>query len=419
MRLNRYVTITRLPKDLKQTFIRNLYATDFARCRIFAAILIPVFILNVIADLSNKDKGLWSNPGYYDLFIIHCATLAAMVFFALVFFLSRPKSEAGINIFHKIAVNGICLALMLSAVATAAADQKIHGQITAYVIFSFGISASILFSHSASIVIHGIALALFLIGISYTQTDYNQLYGHYANGTTLTLISWVLTRIMYSGFKKNFLQNITIDDQRHTISVKTLLNDVIFDAIPVGLLRLMPDGSIQQHNKKLLEILNLAEPLKNLKEVVERGWKILRQDGSVMPASEYLLVDTLSEMKRIDNRDIGIITPGSEPVWINLNVSPVSPEAGGGAMAVLIDVTEKRLTGEMLGAVHRQSPVAILIIDANETPPRLLSINPAVKTMFGVDHEDEFLSDLPSLLPEIQHNGAASVIFRLNESTKH
>jgi PAS domain S-box-containing protein len=411
MKLPEILKIKKLPGMVKRDFMREMYMTDFSRCRILLSFLIPIFVLNVVIDFVNKGKGLWSNPGYYGLFIIHAATLAAMVVIAPAFFVSRPRTRSDIRLFHKTAVGGICIIMLLSAVMTTAADQMIHGQITAYILFSFGLSASVLFSHSFSVIIHAFALSIFMLGISFTQHDSNQLFGHYMNGTTMTVVSWVLTRILYSGFKKNFLQNVTIDDQKLKISEKTILNEVIFEAMPVGLLRLLPDGTIQQYNQKLWQMFHLTEPLKHLREIVERGWKILNQDGSEMSPAEYPLTASLVGSHKISNVDMGIITPGNEPIWVTLHSSPVSQEAGGGAIAVLVDVTEKRLAREMLGAVHQQSPVAILIVDANDKPPRLLSINPAVKTMFGLASEEEFLTDFTSLLPDIQHDGAASAIF--------
>ncbi len=398
-----------LDGESKKQFFKALYFTNFERCRIFTMILIPLFGILVMLDLINRTKGLWDAPGYYGLFIIHAATAGALLLFLPLFIIPRVRSSDEIRRFHRVTVNLLCVVLMLSGVTTSVSDQFIHGQISAFILVSFGIGAAVLMGNAFSSVLYAFSLALFLSGVTYAQSSQAQLMGHYINGSMLTIIAWIVSRIIYRGFKKNFLDRVTIEDQESQLSSTTIFCEAIFQAMPVGMLKVLPDGTVEQSNTQMMRMLGLKEPIQKLQDITDKGWQYLDHDGTPMPASDFPVARCLAENRKFRNVDIGIAKPGTETIWVSLSAAPLGDDTGGGAIAVMIDMTEKRLMEEMLGAVHLRSPIAILIIDANAIPVHLLSVNPAVKQMLGAETEDEFLFNLASFLPEKQQDGSISI----------
>jgi PAS domain S-box-containing protein len=394
-------------EDIKKNFINELYFTNFERSRIFSIILFIMFSGLVISDISRIDY--WSRPGYNELFYVHAATLSALIVFLIIFFKFRINTSSDITLLHKTTVKAFCLVLMIQATATSSVDQFIHGQASAYIITVFGVAAGFLLTPLFSAGLYLLSLALFITGVTFTQNNQQQLTGHYINGTTLTLVALFLSYILRAGFRKNFLHRITIDNQNDQLAGLMKINDTIFQAMPVGVLRYSPDGEIEQSNKQLSRMLGLSTPLKNLSEMKENGWEIFDSDGGSLPFDEFPLIKSLTNRKKTHTPCIGIRIPGNETLWVDINTAPINKDTGDSTIAVLTDVTENKLMEEMLGAVHLQSPIAILIIDTNEKPARLLSINPAIKSMLGAETEDEFLFNFTSFLPEMQNNGLPSL----------
>lgn len=244
MRLSGLFLVERLNSDTRKAFTDQLYYVNYTRSRIISVVLIPVFVILVLVDLYNRGRGFWNNNGFRELFLVHAATSASLMVIALLLFFYRPESDRGAKLFYRFIVRIFSLVIMLSGVATSTVDQLIHGQISSFTIVTFGVSAVFLFDHVFSVLLYMFSLILFLAGITLTQTAYQQVMGHYINGVTLTLVAWFLSRVMYSGFRRNFLHSREIDDQKNKLLSITALNDTVFQTLPVGLARILPDGTI-------------------------------------------------------------------------------------------------------------------------------------------------------------------------------
>lgn len=219
------------PDDIRADFSNELFFTNFMRGRIFSIVLFFVFVILAITDLFNKSKGMWNQPGYAELFYVHSVTAAMLAVSTIGFFIFPPKSAFAIRARHKINVITFALFMMFSGIATSFVDQYIHGQISAYIIMAFGLGAVLYMRHAASILLYAISITLFVIGIKYVQHDPTQLAGHYINGTTLTLVAWLLSRVVYTGFKKNYIHRKTIEKQAESIRRQSELNSGLIGSL--------------------------------------------------------------------------------------------------------------------------------------------------------------------------------------------
>ncbi|HRZ25687.1 MAG TPA: PAS domain S-box protein [Spirochaetota bacterium] len=150
--------------------------------------------------------------------MVHTATVFFIILAIIAFYIRPPRTAADIGRRHGITVIGFGLMLIVSGIITTMFDQFIHGQISAYVIVAFGLGAGLLLRNAASLAIYAVTLALFLLGISHVQHDPGQLFGHYRNGTMLTMIAWLISMILYAAHKKNFIHARTIENQNENIS---------------------------------------------------------------------------------------------------------------------------------------------------------------------------------------------------------
>lgn len=388
MRLSGLFHVEPLNGDTRKAFTDQLYYLNFTRSRIIAAVLIPVFVLLVFVDLYNRGRGFWSNNGFRELFIVHASTAAALIIISLFLFFYRAGTDRGTKLFYRLIVKIFSLVIMLSGVATSTVDQLIHGQISSYTIVTFGVSAVFLFDHVFSVLLYMFSLVLFLAGITLTQTAYHQVMGHYINGVTLTLVAWFLSRVMYSGSRSNFLHSREIEDQKNKLLSITALNDTVFQTLPVGLARILPDGTIGQTNRQLLRIFSQGRPISRLDEIGASGWKFLNNDGTEMPIEDFPLIKVLKGEERTAGVDMGIVTPGNRPVWISHSAASIPADAGGGAVAVFIDVTEKKLNDMALKESQQRMadiinflPIATFVIDREG---RVTAWNRAMEKRTGV-----------------------------------
>ncbi len=302
---------------------RELTFVNLRRSRILVPVLLVLFIGLTGVDVLNRTRGLWSNPGYHGLFYVHAASVLLFIVFMAALFIGAPRTPEETAPRHTITITALAVFIVLSSVATTMVDQYIHGQISAYVVMTFGLGAALLFRTGEATAVYALALGLFMAGMPRFQNDPGQLFGHYTNGATMTVTAWLLSRIVYAGFRRNFIHGITIARQNNDIRERDerirrteMEFHRLFENSPIGIFRTTVEGKVLTANRALLDTLGMA----SIEEVNRTGllnlyadledrahlWERVKQgpvsgfetvfrngDGTVIPVSisGYLYMD--------------------------------------------------------------------------------------------------------------------------------
>ncbi|MEW6265435.1 MAG: PAS domain S-box protein [Thermodesulfobacteriota bacterium] len=251
-----------IPDDLKPDFVGKKFITNFNRYRAFCIVALPIYGVLLILDLMNRAKGFWVEPAYRALFQVHLVMFALVITLTIAFF-PRPLLVAGaVTRRHKAMVVILTSAFVFSQLFITFADLQITGQITSYVIMAFMIGALVLWGPFESAVIYATGLILFVSGLAYILDDPGQRYGHILNGSILTLLAWALSRVVYAGFRRDFMHGLEAERKNEnirTMAERLRLSEMeyrhLFEHSPVGIFRTNLAGRVIAANPSALETL--------------------------------------------------------------------------------------------------------------------------------------------------------------------
>ncbi|WP_050809974.1 HD domain-containing phosphohydrolase, partial [Desulfosporosinus sp. OT] len=205
---------TNIPEDQKKQFNSELIDTNFIRSRNLSILLLFVMTVLLLTDYLNYNKGLLEGDfGYRLLFYSHLFHVIAILL-AFFFGISFNSHKSGgkqrfVTVFSYLTL--ICSTIVSTA------DQYMNGQITVFVLVSFLFAILNYQKLIFNMVMYTISYAIFIIGITYAQTNPNILRGHYINGTVLVILAVFLSRILYNAKVKDFISSKTIEHQNNEL----------------------------------------------------------------------------------------------------------------------------------------------------------------------------------------------------------
>ncbi|MBT4525342.1 MAG: response regulator [Deltaproteobacteria bacterium] len=205
--------------------------------------------------------------------------------------------------------------------------------------------------------------------------------------------------------------SMDITDQK--LAEEKLINSqqqlkALFEALPVGVVMIGPQGEIREANMISENILGLSADEHKMRDLQSDKWTIIRTDDSEMPVEEYPASRALSGEGIIKNIEMGVIRPDGNRVWINTSATPISANAGGGVAVAFEDITQRKISDEELKKLSQavmQSPVSIVITDPEGT---IEYVNPRFCEVTGYT-EAESIGQNPRILksddtpPEVFH----------------
>lgn len=115
----------------------------------------------------------------------------------------------------------------------------------------------------------------------------------------------------------------------------------LFANFPLGITITDSFGNITESNLVAEQLLGISEEDLLKRKIEGTDWKIVRTDGTMMPAEEYASVRAINENRRIENIEMGIVKPGQEITWINVTAAPL-PLENYGVIITYGDITEKK-----------------------------------------------------------------------------
>lgn len=165
----------------------------------------------------------------------------------------------------------------------------------------------------------------------------------------------------------------------------------ILEALPVGIVRISRDGSIQQVNRQARAILGLRKKDLVNPSVLDYRNSVYREDGSPWPIEEWMVWTSLKTGTSHSGRLMGLRRPDGKVLWLLFALVPVFEGPSGavdGVVLTLMDVSERRrgeaalreLATRMRGLFDGARDAILvadagsgLIVDANAQAAKLLN----------------------------------------------
>jgi len=137
-----------------------------------------------------------------------------------------------------------------------------------------------------------------------------------------------------------------LERERETALIKYR---TLFDAFPLGITVADRRGKIVEANRIAERLLGIATEEHLQRHIDGEQWRIVRPDGSPMPADEFASVRALREQRLVENVEMGVVKPSGETSWINVTAAPL-PIEGYGVVATYGNVSEHKRMATALRA---------------------------------------------------------------------
>ena len=190
-----------VPVALQPKFFAELSKHNFRYAVVLALSLALIHIGLIWLNFSQRyQNGVWQNDGYERLAYLHFTLEGVLAGLLLTALFCRPLSPTS-QYYWALTFSGF---MMIWCAALSASDQSIHGQITVYIIAIFGLAVAQYHSIGPSVAIYGVAHLVLLFGISHFQHDAETASAHYVNSTVSVVLAFLLSRLVYGNFVREF-----------------------------------------------------------------------------------------------------------------------------------------------------------------------------------------------------------------------
>jgi PAS domain S-box-containing protein len=116
---------------------------------------------------------------------------------------------------------------------------------------------------------------------------------------------------------------------------------VLIESFPLGITISDATGQVVESNKEGERLLGVSPAEHTRRHIAGPEWRLIRPDGSPMPAEEYASVRALREKRLIDNVEMGIVKEDGDITWLNVTAAPI-PLEGYGAAVAFGDITARK-----------------------------------------------------------------------------
>ncbi len=206
-------------KETVLAFDRDIIFTNFNRLRIGIPILLLVYLGLVFYDRFIMWDTLLASGNIKFIFHIHVAVAGFLFVMLVPFFIKPPRTPDEITLRHRIPAIVFVIVMLMVGISTILVGYPTTKQITAYVIIAFGLGALIIMSHRESLVFYSLSYLALIIGLTSIHLDALLLKNLHVNVLLLTAMVWIFSRMMYLGYRKNFIQTLTIKNQGENLNV--------------------------------------------------------------------------------------------------------------------------------------------------------------------------------------------------------
>ena len=167
--------------------------------------------------------------------------------------------------------------------------------------------------------------------------------------------------------------------------------ELLFEFIPMGLTLADAEGRIVSSNRAAERILGLGAEEHAKRRIDASEWRILRRDGSEMPAAEFASVRALAENDLVENVEMGVRRPDGSIAWLVTSAVPTGIPGMDLAISYL-DVTRRVVDEELLRLEKRKLrlyldgiPQPVIVTDSGG---RIEDVNSALCELYGYSREE-------------------------------
>jgi len=172
-------------------------------CRELALILLVLNALLIVVDLTVYMPLREDNISFIRIFYSH-----AIMSVFLVSWLVLSKCRATPDIWReKLLYRLLANITLYWGVFLGLNDLYISGQISAYIISIFGVSAVLYISPTEALITYFISIIVFIAGLIYNIEDTNTLLSHIINIVITGSISYIVSRLRFISFLKDSIRN--------------------------------------------------------------------------------------------------------------------------------------------------------------------------------------------------------------------
>jgi PAS domain S-box-containing protein len=196
-----------------------------------------------------------------------------------------------------------------------------------------------------------------------------------------------------------------------TVRVALTKFETLFESFPLGISITDESGNIIEANPIAEELLGVSRSEHTHRKIDDVEWKLIRPDGTPMPAGEYASVQALKEGQKVDNVEMGICKPGEEVTWLNVTAAPL-PLDGYGVVITYGDITGRKQADQKLRESERK--YRDLINGMNDTvwvidfDMSILDVNTTASSVLGYSRAELLsmkISDIDTVLTVEQIQG--------------
>jgi len=201
-------------EEQRREFAQATLEDNLSRTLRIGRILLVSDLLFLAHDWMMYRRGEWGETGAYAyLFGAHVLLALALVLFLAVAWSVLKPEGGGSPARRRHLLGGIVSFVCVWAIAVSAIDQRIHGQVTAYVMCVLGLAVVVCLDNRAGAMVFVPAYGLFVAGVWLFQDDPKMRWGHALNGATITLVAWVISRVLFRERVRDFLNRSLIGRQ--------------------------------------------------------------------------------------------------------------------------------------------------------------------------------------------------------------
>ena len=172
---------------------------------------------------------------------------------------------------------------------------------------------------------------------------------------------------------------------------------VLFESFPLGITISDKSGKIMEGNRQSEQLLGITREVHTQRRIDSKGWRIVRKDGTPMPADEYASTRALRENRLIENVEMGVVKDKGEITWISVTAAPIPLEGYGVAIAYG-DITERKQIEKQLKHFQEMKILNLVVAGvAHEVRNPLNAILAVSEALF------KDLGDNPEYQPYLDH----------------
>ncbi|OPX44898.1 alkaline phosphatase synthesis sensor protein PhoR [Ruminiclostridium hungatei] len=212
------------PKELVEKYSEEIrekiLSSNYMRIRKIIIIVLVVDSTLLLTDFLYF-RNIWPHiPSYRSLFYLHLTLFPLLVFYLALYQANKKKR----HIYRHINLSFIITMVVWSEILSLNA-QSIHGQISAYLIAVFSLSALITLTPVQFLLLLPCSFMSFTLGLIIICDSQPVVYGHIINSFCMCIVALFVSNIMYSTFCGHVIKEQIINAKNEEIAL--LNNELI------------------------------------------------------------------------------------------------------------------------------------------------------------------------------------------------